>query len=144
MEKGLLYFMNGNVQMGMLSTRHMIEICNDENLRASLLDDLHAYEKFENAIINIKGKKPIKPLSDMSVKNIEMAINMKTMINDSPEKMRNMLATGYEKGIASISENLQKFSHSEEDDIELAKGYLRFMKETHAKYKGFAAGSRCH
>ncbi len=137
MEKGLLYFMNGNVQMGMESTRHMIEICDDERLRRSLLDDLHAYEKFENAIIRIKGKKPIKPLSPMSEKNTEMAIDMKVMINDSPENMASMLAKGYEKGISSISANLEKFSDSEEDDLELAKGYLTFLKQTHAKYKGY-------
>lgn len=137
MEKGLLYFMNGNVQMGMESTRHMIEICDDERLRRSLLDDLHAYEKFENAIIRIKGKKPIKPLSPMSEKNTEMAIDMKVMINDSPENMASMLAKGYEKGISSISSNLEKFSDSEEDDMELAKGYLTFLKQAHAKYKGY-------
>lgn len=137
MEKGLLYFMNGNVQMGMESTRHMIEICDDERLRRSLLDDLHAYEKFENAIIRIKGKKPIKPLSPMSEKNTEMAIDMKVMINDSPENMASMLAKGYEKGISSISSNLEKFSDSEEDDLELAKGYLTFLKQAHAKYKGY-------
>ena len=47
MEKGLLYYLNGNIQMGMESTRHMIEICDDERLRRSMLEDLHAYEKFE-------------------------------------------------------------------------------------------------
>ncbi len=144
MEKGLLYFLNGNVQMGMLSTRHMIELCNDESLRESLLDDLHAYEKFENAIINIKGKKPIKPLSSMAEAGTEWAMDMKLTFNDSVENMAKMLIKGYEMGIKDISENLAKFSDSEEDDKELAKGYLRFMKETRSKYEGFAAGSSCH
>ena len=137
MEKGLLYFMNGNVQMGMESTRHMIEVCDDEKMRSSLLDDLHAYEKFENVIVKIKGKKLIKPLSPMSEKNTEMAIDMKLMFNDSREKMAQMLAKGYEKGITSISANLEKFSDSREDDLELAKGYLNFLKQTHAKYQGY-------
>lgn len=138
MEKGLLYFLNGNVQMGLLSTRHMTEICPDQRLRRSLLEDLHAYEKFENAIINLRDENnPVKGLSNMSQRNTEMAINMKTMMNKDTDKLRDMLAKGYEKGIASIHENLQKAENEREDVKELAEGYLMFMKQTHAKYKGF-------
>lgn len=143
MEKGLLYYLNGNVQMGMESTRHMIKLCDDEALRACLLDDLHAYEKFENAIVRIKGKKLIKPLSPMAEAGTEWAMDMKITINDSVENMAKMLIKGYDMGIKDISENLERFSDSEEDDKELAKGYLRFMKEARARYEGFAAGS-CH
>ena len=138
MEKGLLYFMNGNVQMGMLSTRHMVEICPDEKMRRSLLEDLHAYEKFQNAIINLRGKdNPIKGLSNMAQRNTEMAIDMKTFMSKDTEKLRSMLAKGYEKGIASIHENIQKATDEKADVKELAEGYLMFMKQTHAKYKGF-------
>ena len=138
MEKGLLYYMNGNLQMGMLSTRHMIEICEDEKMRASLLDDLHAYEKFENAIVNKAGKDDvIKPVTDMSARNTEMAIDMKTFMDNSPEKMADMLAKGYEKGIRSIHRNLQNLTEEPEDIKELATGYLNFMKQAHAKYKGY-------
>ncbi len=138
MEKGLLYFMNGNVQMGKLSTKHMIEICPDQRLRRSLLEDLHAYEKFENAIINLRGEdNGIKGLSNMSQRNTEMAIDMKTMMNKDTDKLRDMLAKGYEKGIASIHENLQKATNEKEDVKELAEGYFMFLKQTHAKYNGF-------
>ena len=137
MEKGLLYYLNGNIQMGMESTRHMIEICDNEKLRASMLDDLHAYEKFENAVVKIKGKQKIKPLTTMAEMGTEMAIDMKTLFNDSPENMAKMLAKGYEMGIKDISENLEKYSDSPEDELELAKGYLNFMKQGLARYTGW-------
>ena len=137
MEKGLLYYLNGNVQMGMESTRHMTEICQDQNLRSALLDDLHAYEKFENALMKIKGTQYVKPLSTMAEMGTEMAIDMKTLFNDSPENMAKMLAKGYEMGIKDISDNLQKFSDSPEDELELAKGYLNYMKQGLAKYTGW-------
>ncbi len=137
MEKGLLYFMNGNLQMAKLSTNHLIEISPDERMRASLLEDLHALEKFENAIRRIQGTDKIKGLSDMAQRNTEMAIDMKTIMNKSPEKMADMLATGYEKGIASIHENIKRNADEREDVKELARGYLMFLKQTHAKYKGF-------
>ena len=138
MEKGLLYFMNGNLQMGMLSTRHMIEICQDEKMRRSLLKDLHAYEKFENAIVNKAGENQmIKPVTDMAEYGAKMGIDMKTFMDNSTEKMADMLAKGYEKGIRSIHSNLQNMTDQPEDIKELATGYLSFMKQAHAKYKGW-------
>ena len=137
MEKGLLYFLNGNIQMGMESTRHMIQVCDDENLRASMLNDLHAYEKFENALMKIKGIQKVKPLSTMAEKGTEMAIDMKVMFDDSPQSMAKMLARGYEMGIRDISANLEKYSDSPEDELELAKGYLNFMKQGLARYGGY-------
>lgn len=137
MEKGLLYFMNGNLQMAKLATRHLIEISPDEKLRSSLLDDLHSLEKFENAILSIQGTDKIKNLSNMAEKNTEMAIDMKTFMNKDTDKLADMLAKGYEKGIASIHENMQRFGDEREDVKELANGYFMFLKQTHAKYKGF-------
>ena len=137
MEKGLLYYLNGNIQMGMESTRYMIEKCDNEKLRASMLNDLHAYEKFENAVLKIKGNQQIKPLSTMAEMGTEMAIDMKTLFNDSPENMAKMLAKGYEMGIKDVSENLEKYSDSPEDELELAKGYLNFMKQGLVRYTGW-------
>ena len=138
MEKGLLYFMNGNLQMGMVATRHMIKICQDEKMRRSLLKDLHAYEKFENAIINkADGTQVIKPVTDMAEKGAQMGIDMKTFMDDSPEKMADMLAKGYEKAIRDMHANLQTMTDRPQDTKDLATGYLNFMKEAHARYKGW-------
>ena len=134
-DKGLLYFMNGNLQMAKLSTNHMIEKCPDEKMRGMLLEDLHAFEKFENALLNIKGTEKIKPLTGMAQMNTEMAIDMKLWSDKSNEKMGQMLATGYEKGIKSISENIAKAQGEDPESVELAKAYLQFLKECHAKYK---------
>ena len=137
MEKGLLYYLNGNIQMGMESTRHMIEICDDERLRRSMLEDLHAYEKFENALIRIQGTQVIKPISAMAKAGSQWGMDMKVMADDSSENMAAMLAKGYEKGIRSIHSNLQNMTDRPEDIKELATGYLNFMKQAHAKYKGW-------
>ena len=137
MEKGLLYYFNGNLQMGMEATRHMIKICDDERLRRSMLEDLHAYEKFENALIRIKGKQFIKPISPMAEMGSQWAMDMKVMMNDSAENMAAMLAKGYEKAIKDMRTNMDRFPDSPEDEMELAKGYMNFMKLTHTKYKGY-------
>lgn len=136
MEKGLLYYLNGNLQMGMESTRHMISICGDESLRRSMLEDLHAYEKFENALLDIKGKQKIKSISRMAEAGSEMVMDMKVMWNDSKENIADMLATGYEKAIKDMGVNMENFPDSPEDEMELAKGYMNFLKISHAKYRG--------
>ena len=137
MEKGLLYFLNGNIQMGMLSTRHLIEISPDKKLRRTLLDDLHAYEKFQNAVFALQEKDQVlKPLTDMAQQGTEMAIDMKTMMNKDTDKLENMLAKGYEKAIESLHENLQNSRNEKEDVKQLATGYLMFLKQCHARYTG--------
>ena len=137
MEKGLLYYLNGNIQMGMESTRHMIEICDDERLRRSMLEDLHAYEKFENALIKIQGTQVIKPISAMAKAGSQWGMDMKVMADDSSENMSAMLAKGYEKGINDLRADMDRFPHSPEDEMELARGYMNFMKLNLAKYKGY-------
>ena len=94
-------------------------------------------EKFENALIRIKGKQFIKPISPMAEMGSQWAMDMKVMMNDSAENMAAMLAKGYEKAIKDMRTNIDRFSDSPEDEMELAKGYMNFMKLTHAKYKGY-------
>ena len=87
--------------------------------------------------MKIKGIQKVKPLSTMAEKGTEMAIDMKVMFDDSPQSMAKMLARGYEMGIRDISANLEKYSDSPEDELELAKGYLNFMKQGLARYGGY-------
>ncbi len=139
MEKGLLYFLNGNIQMAMLSTKKVIEISDDEKLRSALLEDLHSLEKFENAVINLRGetyKDKIKGLTNMARRGTEMAIDMKTFMSKDRDKLCCMLATGYEKGIADLNRSMRKAENEREEVVQLAEGYMTFMRRAHAKYKG--------
>ena len=38
-EKGVVYFVYGNIQMAITTTKHLIEICEDEKLRKNLADE---------------------------------------------------------------------------------------------------------
>ena len=138
MEKGLLYFMHGNIQMGMLSTRHLIEISPDEKLRRALLEDLHAYEKFQNAVFALQGEnQQLKTLTNMAQRGTEMAIDMKTAFSKETDKLEDMLVKGYEKAISALHENLQNAENEKEDVKQLATGYMNFLRQCHARYKGF-------
>ena len=136
-EKGLIYFLYGNLQMALLSTKHLIEISEDEKLRRALLEDMAAFEKFRAAIVKMRGDRQLKGLTEMAQKGTEFAIDMKTFFNKDTAKLCDMLATGYEKGIASLTENLQNATDESEDVKELAKGYLNYLKQAHERYSGF-------
>ena len=136
-EKGLIYFMYGNLQMALLSTKHLIEISEDEKLRRALLEDMAAFEKFQAAIVKMRGDRQLKGLTEMAQKGTEFAIDMKTFFNKDTAKLCDMLATGYEKGIASLTENLQNAADESEDVKELVKGYLNYLKQARERYAGF-------
>lgn len=136
-EKGLIYFLYGNLQMALLSTKHLIEISEDEKLRRALLEDMQAFEKFQAAIVKMRGDCRLKGLTEMAQKGTEFAIDMKTFFNKDTAKLCDMLAAGYEKGIASLTENLQNATDESEDVKELAKGYLNYLKQAHERYSGF-------
>ena len=136
-EKGLIYFLYGNLQMALLSTKHLIEISEDEKLRRALLEDMQAFEKFQAAIVKMRGDRQLKGLTEMAQKGTEFAIDMKTFFNKDTAKLCDMLATGYEKGIAGLTENLQNATDESEDVKELAKGYLNYLKQAHERYSGF-------
>lgn len=136
-EKGLIYFMYGNLQMALLSTKHLIEISEDEKLRRALLEDMAAFEKFQAAIVKMRGDRQLKGLTEMAQKGTEFAIDMKTFFNKDTAKLCDMLATGYEKGIASLTENLQNAAGEKEDVKELVKGYLNYLKQARERYAGF-------
>lgn len=62
---------------------------------------------------------------------------MKTLFNKDTDKLCKMLVNGYEKGIESLNENMAKHKNESDEAIQLAKGYMNFLKECRTKYKGF-------
>lgn len=135
-EKGVVYFVYGNIQMAITATKHLIEICEDEKLRKSLADDLIALDKFENRVLQVKGDIKVKPLSNPAKIGTDFAIDMKTLNDKSAEKLCEMLAKGYEKGAKSAAENIRDSDGESRQSMELAKGYLEFCKQNRIKYKG--------
>ncbi len=135
-EKGVLYFLYGNIDMALLATKKLLEISEDEKLRKSLVEDMEALEKFGAAVLNIKGDIKVKGLSDLASAGAEFSIDMKTMSDKSTDRLMELLAKGYKKGIESIQANIENSDGESEQAINLAKGYLKFCQEKYTKYNG--------
>ena len=139
MEKNLLYFMLGNVEMAKVSTKQLIEITPYEDFRSELLGDLSEYEKFYNKILEVRDAdeklKDVNPIAEFSTK---MSIMFKTMHDKSRSKMSEMLIKGFEMGLSDIEENLAKAVQAREKPqmIELAKEYkLHLIKKLILNYR---------
>ena len=74
MEKNLLYFMMGNIDMAKVATKELIEITPYDDFRRGLMDDLSEYEKFYNRVEELKREdeklKGLSPLAEGSTKNV--------------------------------------------------------------------------
>ena len=140
MEKNLLYFMMGNVDMAHVSTKELIDITPFMDFRNELLDDLSEYKKYYSRIEELKqADEKLKGLSPLAEGSTKMSIMFKTMSDKSRSKMSEMLVKGFEMGIKDIDENIAKAVNVNErpEVIALAKDYREYMVKSLEKYKKY-------
>jgi hypothetical protein len=137
MEKNLLYFMMGNVDMAKVSTKELIDITPYMDFRNELMDDLSEYEKFYNRIEELKQEdEKLKGLSPLAEGSTKMSIMFKTMTDKSRQNMSEMLVKGFDMGIKDIDENIAKAVAVKERPqvIQLARDYRMHMVKNREKY----------
>lgn len=137
MAKNLLYFMYGNVEMAKTATQQLIEICEDENFRNMLMEDLSEYEKFYNRILTLRDREDdIKDVNPLAVFGTKASVRAKTITDSSPEKMSEMLIKGFVRGIEDIEENIKKAKNCREkkEVISLAEDYRRYLDKSMYRY----------
>ncbi len=140
MEKNLLYFMFGNIEMAKVSTQYLVDISDDIEFRNELLKDLSEYEKFYDKII--RQKNPNEKLKHISV-FLKLMLKLEIIKNifkdKSPKKMSQMLINGFKIGIDDIDENISKAIKLNENPeiIQLAKEYKSYIEKNMNKYNRY-------
>ena len=140
MEKNLLYFMMGNVDMAKVSTKELIAITPYEDFRRDLMDDLSEYERFYNRIEELKkDDEKLKGLSPLAEGSTRISIMFKTITDKSRKNMSEMLIKGFDMGIRDIDDNLSKAIsvHERPQVIELARDYRQHLVENKKKYEKY-------
>lgn len=140
MEKNLLYFLMGNVDMAKVCTKQLIELSDDTEFKKQLLEDLSVYERFYNEILALKqSDEQIKDLSYMAEFSTKLSIMLKTLKDKSPAKMANMIIEGYQMGIKDIDENIKLAQQQSErsEVIALAQRYREHIINDMESYKKF-------
>lgn len=138
MEKNLLYFLFGNIDMAKVTTQQLIELSEDQSFKKSLLDDLSEYERFYNRALQLKdGDEQLKNISPLAKFSTKASMMLETFKDKSPSKMSGMLIKGFEMGIQDITQNLETGEEKREDVIALAKEYRQMLIDNMEKYKSF-------
>lgn len=140
MEKNLLYFLMGNVDMAKVCTKQLIELSDDTEFKKQLLEDLSVYERFYNEILALKqSDEQIKDLSYMAEFSTKLSIMLKTLKDKSPAKMANMIIEGYQMGIKDIDKNIKLAQQQSErsEVIALAQRYREHIINDMESYKKF-------
>ncbi|MEG2082753.1 MAG: hypothetical protein RR011_05950, partial [Oscillospiraceae bacterium] len=109
MEKNLLYFLLGNIDMARITTKKLIELSSDVDFKKLLLADLESYERFYDRCAALKTQgEALKDVSFVAENMTKLTIGAKTLRDKSPAKMSHMLMEGFEMGIADARENIKK------------------------------------
>ncbi len=104
----LLNKISKNAEMGKNSTKQLIEITKDASLLHHLQKQLSTYEDLSrraHAMLAVNGKQP-KEQNPMAKMSANMGIRMKTLADDSPKKMAEMLIEGSTMGIRDMQKAL--------------------------------------
>ena len=140
MEKNLLYFMLGNIDMAKVATKELIEITPYDDFRRELMDDLSEYEKFYNRVEELKREdEKLKGLSPLAEGPTKMSIMFKTLTDKSKKNMSEMLIKGFDMGLKDIDENLSIAIAARERPqvIDLARDYRQHLLANKDKYEKY-------
>ena len=133
--------MNGNVEflnyiyqnseMGINTINQLIDICDNEdyiNLLKSHLKEYISINEIAEAKINELNKEA-KEINTFAKVSTYMMINMKTLLDNSPSHISEMLIQGSTMGIIDITKKLKEYSNAETEIINLANKLLKFEEK---------------
>lgn len=124
----LLNFIFQNSEMGIRTTRELLEICKDEGFN-SLLSSQHD----EYSMLNDKAKtlienmgKPPKDIDSISSATSYIMIKMNTLTDKSPSHISEMMMRGSNMGIIDIRKRLNQYKNVDAEITALAQKLLEF------------------
>lgn len=135
----LLNFVYQNAQMGVQTVEQIIEIAEGERFQAQLSAELKDYKKISEeakAHLNRHGGAE-KDISAMQKLSAYLMINIKTLTDQSPSHIAEMLIIGSSRGVVDAIKNIRKYDGAEEDILKLMKELLAMEENNIERLKAF-------
>jgi hypothetical protein len=135
----LLNYIYKNSQMGQDTINRLLGIVEDENFKRLLESQFREYKQ----IFDLAEKKletsgsEVKEISPLSKLQAYMMIDMKTLMDRTPNHISEMLIQGSSKGIIEITRNLKKYSDADQDILDLGNKLLEFEQRNIEELKKF-------
>ncbi len=131
----LLNEISKNAEMGKNTTRQLINITKDKSMLHHLQKQLFTYEDLSrkaHAMLAVEGAHA-KEQSPMAKMGAKMGIAMKTLTDDSPKKMAEMLIEGSTMGIRDMQKALERVDMS--DTSNGAVALAQRLQDAEAAYR---------
>lgn len=139
---GSIEFLNyiyQNSGMGVNTINQLIEICDNEEykklLQAHLKDYRNISEVAESKIKELN--KDAKDNNAFAKISTYIMIDMKTLLDNSPSHISEMLIQGSTMGIIDITKKMKEYSKAEKEILDLANKLLKFEQKSIDEYKKY-------
>lgn len=127
----LLNYIYQNSEMGVSTINQLIGICDNEEYKALLQSQLTEYtniNKLAEEKINELNKEA-KEINTFSKASTYMMINMKTLLDNSPSHISEMLIQGGTMGIIDITKKIKEYPNADKEILDLADRLLKFEQK---------------
>lgn len=127
----LLNYIYQNSEMGVTTINQLIGICDNEEYKALLQSQLTEYtniNKLAEEKINELNKEA-KEINTFAKASTYMMINMKTLLDNSPSHISEMLIQGGTMGIIDITKKIKEYPNADKEILNLADRLLKFEQK---------------
>ena len=135
----LLNYIYQNSQMGIETLNQLIQIVKNKDFNDHLRTQLKEYESLnKEALSKLKelGHEE-KSIGTMVKISAYMSISMKTMMDNSPSHIAEMLIQGSTMGIIDATKNIQKYKDADKEILALTDKILKTEQNNIDQLKGF-------
>ncbi len=123
----MLNYIYQNTQMGTDTINQLLGIVDDDKFSKQLQSQLNEYKNIKSKaakMLNEHGRTE-KGISTMLKVGTYMNIEFKTMKDNSPEKVAEMLIQGSTMGVIDATKNLKKYKDADSDILKLGEKLLK-------------------
>lgn len=134
-----LNYIYENSQMGIDTISHLTNIVDDPEFNDQLTTQLKEYQSINNDAVkklHASGNIPKGPGKAAEI-SAYMSIGMKTLADNSPEHISEMMIDGSTKGVVEVTKNLKKFPDADNETVSLATKLLKTEQSNIEQLKNF-------
>lgn len=138
-DEEFLNYIYQNAEMGKNTISQLIGIVDDAAFKKTLESQLREYnEIFETANNKIElTRKTSKSIGTIPRLSTYLAINMKTMMNNTPAHIAEMMIQGSTMGIIDVTKKLKEYDNASMEVKKLGNGLLKFEQQNVEEMKKF-------
>lgn len=137
----LLNFIYKNAQMGEESIGYLLDVVNDTGMRGFLREQQTEYASIMEEAHGLMQRDAVQPdgVGGMAKMSAYMMINMKTMTDNTPSHIAQMMIEGSTKGTIEITKKLKLYEGVDKQAEKLGKRLLTMEEHNIEKLKEFLA-----